>query len=223
MSRRSGPRRRSNGTPTTPPLRRGWPSTVTQTSRPSHGPILVALLVAALVFLPTSVATRNGYVELDDQLYLENHPPAQGLTSEAVVFAFTSIRELCWHPLTWLSHGLDVEIFGSAPAGHHLTSVLLHALAAGLLCLLLIRLGAGTSTAAVGSLLWALHPLRVESFAWLAERKDVLCALFFLSAITAYLRYLERPSRTRYAAWLSLGGGQDLHLRPGHALAPNRP
>jgi tetratricopeptide (TPR) repeat protein len=74
-----------------------------------------------------------------------------------------------------------------------------------LLCLLLIRLGAGTSTAAVGSLLWALHPLRVESFAWLAERKDVLCAAFFLAAIAAYLRYLDRPSRARYAAWLSLG------------------
>jgi protein O-mannosyl-transferase len=123
-----------------------------------------------------------------------------------MAFAFTSVGELYWHPLTWLSHALDVELFGAAPAGHHLTSLLLHALAAGLLCLVLIRLGAGTYAAAAGSLLWALHPLRVESFAWLAERKDVLCAAFFLAAIATYLRYLDRPSRWRYAAWLSLGG-----------------
>ena len=163
------------------------------------------LLVAALVLLIALPSMRCGYIELDDQLYLHGHPPSQGLTSEAIAFSFTSVKETYWHPLAWLSHALDVELFGAAPAGHHLTSILLHALAAGLLCLVLIRLGAGAWVAAAGSLLWALHPLRVESFAWLAERKDVLCALFFLAAVLAYLRYLHRPSRPRYAAWLSLG------------------
>ena len=164
-----------------------------------------SLLVVALVLLTALPATRCGYIELDDQLYLRDHAPAQGLSTEAVAFAFTSVRELYWHPLTWLSHALDVELFGSAPAGHHFTSILLHALAAGLLCLVLIRLGAPTGTAAAGALLWALHPLRVESFAWLAERKDVLCAAFFLAAIHAYLHYLDRQTRPRYAAWLCLG------------------
>jgi tetratricopeptide (TPR) repeat protein len=82
--------------------------------------------------------------------------------------------------------------------------VLLHAIAAGLLFLVLRRLGAGAWTAAGGALLWALHPLRVESFAWVAERKDVLCALFFIATVLAYLRYAERPSPGRYAAWIAL-------------------
>jgi tetratricopeptide (TPR) repeat protein len=163
------------------------------------------ILVAALVLLATLPATRCGYIELDDQLYLHDHPPAQGLSIETVVFALTSTGEVYWHPLTWLSHALDVELFGPAPAGHHFTSILLHALTAALLCLVLIGLGAPAWTAAAGALLWALHPLRVESFAWLAERKDVICAAFFLAAILAYLHYLDRRTLRRYAAWLCLG------------------
>jgi dolichyl-phosphate-mannose--protein O-mannosyl transferase len=92
-------------------------------------------------------------------------------------------------------------MFGMNPAGHHFTSALLNALAAGLLFLVLRKLGASQWLAAAGSLFWALHPLRVESFAWIAERKDVLCGLFFIAAVLAYLRCAEHPSRRRYAAW----------------------
>jgi tetratricopeptide (TPR) repeat protein len=157
------------------------------------------------VLFVTLPATGNAFVYFDDHLYLRNQIASEGLTVRSVAFAFTTVETLYWHPLAWLSHALDIELFGSNAAGHHFTSVLLHALAAGLLCLVLLRLGLGAFAAAAGSLLWALHPLRVESFAWIAERKDVLCALFFLATVATYLRYLERPSRARYAAWLSCG------------------
>jgi protein O-mannosyl-transferase len=92
-----------------------------------------------------------------------------------------------------------------AKTPHHATSLLLHAITAALLCLLFGRLGAKPFPSVLGSLLWALHPLRVESFAWVAERKDVLCALFFVATILLYLRFVEQPSRRRYAGWLCCG------------------
>jgi Flp pilus assembly protein TadD len=164
-----------------------------------------AALIAGLVLLATLPAARNAFVSLDDGLYLTNISAVSGLTLRGMAFAFTSVSTLYWHPLTWLSHEVDAGLFGANPAGHHLTSVLLHAIAAGLLFLLLRRLGAGVWGAAGGALLWALHPLRVESFAWVAERKDVLCALFFIATVLAYLRYAGRPSGRRYAAWIGLG------------------
>jgi hypothetical protein len=164
-----------------------------------------AALIAGLVLLATLPAARNAFVSLDDGLYLTNISAVSGLTLRGMAFAFTSVSTLYWHPLTWLSHEVDAGLFGANPAGHHLTSVLLHAIAAGRLFLLLRRLGAGVWGAAGGALLWALHPLRVESFAWVAERKDVLCALFFIATVLAYLRYAGRPSGRRYAAWIGLG------------------
>ncbi len=156
-----------------------------------------AALIALLVLLATIPVTTNAFITLDDGLYLGNPLVASGLTPAGIAFAFTSVTALYWHPLAWLSHEIDAELYGTDPAGHYLTSVLLHALAAGLLFLVLRRLTRAPWIAAAGALLWALHPLRVESFAWIAERKDVLCALFFIAAILAYLRRAERPSRPR--------------------------
>jgi len=103
------------------------------------------------------------------------------------------------------------------PTGHHFTSALLHAISAGLLFLVFRRLGAGKWTAAAGALLWAVHPLRVESFAWIAERKDVLCAVFFIATVLAYLRYVERRSR-RYRLAPQVSALADLQaLRPAGA------
>jgi hypothetical protein len=146
-------------------------------------PLCIVVFVAFAVCLP---AIRNSFVDLDDVTYVEKKPISDGLTANGIVFAASSLSPY-WHPLTWLSHELDAELFGASPGGHHLTSVILHGLTAALLCLVLIQLGATTWQAAGGALLWALHPLRVESFAWVAERKDVLCALFFVAAIAAYL------------------------------------
>jgi Flp pilus assembly protein TadD len=166
--------------------------------------MIAALLVAALVLLAGLPALHNDFVDLDDQTYVVNKPVSSGLTTDGLTFAFTSLSPY-WQPVTWLSHELDAELFGSAPAGHHFTSVLLHAITAGLLCLTLMALGADPWLAGAAALLWGLHPLRVESFAWVTERKDVLCALFFVAAVGAYLRYQKHPGRARYALWLLCG------------------
>jgi hypothetical protein len=166
---------------------------------------LVALGLSLIVLLLTLPAIFNSLVSLDDRLYITDRPVGDGLTAESIRFAFTSIGRVYWHPLAFLSSELDTELFGAAPAGHHLTSILIHAITAGFLVLVLMRLGAGPGTAVAGSLLWAVHPLRVESFAWIAERKDVLCAVFFVVTLLAYLRYADHPSPPRYAAWLLCG------------------
>jgi Flp pilus assembly protein TadD len=170
-----------------------------------HAPPIPAVLIGLLVLLIALPVLRNGFVDLDDRLYLGNRAVAAGLSGPGIVFALTSVTDLYWHPVAWLSHEADVALYVRNPTGHHLTSALLHALSAALLFLLLKKLGAATWSSAAASLFWALHPLRVESFAWIAERKDVLCALFFLAALLAYLNYAARPSRRGYLAWTVLG------------------
>lgn len=163
---------------------------------------LLASLIVLVVSLP---AIRNESVHYDDQLYLGSPQASLGLTPEGIRFAFATVDTLYWHPLAWLSHELDVSLFGADASGHHFVSILIHAATAALLCFVLRRVGCGAAFAATGSLLWALHPLRVESFAWIAERKDVLCAFFVIATVAAYLRYAKGQSRSRYAAWLLLG------------------
>ena len=165
---------------------------------------VILFLIAAVVVGVCLQAVNNGFVDLDDVTYVAKKPVSDGLTLDGLAFAFTSLSPY-WHPLTWLSHELDAELFGASPAGHHFISVLLHALTAGLLYLVFTRLGARAWQASAGALLWALHPLRVESFAWVAERKDVLCALFFVAAVAAYLRYQRAPRRGGYALWCLCG------------------
>jgi Flp pilus assembly protein TadD len=184
------------------------------------GPAGQAALLAFAVLLVALPSIGSHFVGLDDALYLSNKSVAGGLTSAGVIFAFTTVSTLYWHPLAWLSHELDVELFGLNPAGHHFTSVLLHSISASLLFLVLRRFGAGKWSAAAGALLWALHPLRVESFAWTAERKDVLCAVFFIATILAYLRYIELPSRGRYIAWICLAGLALMSKPTAVCLAP---
>jgi tetratricopeptide (TPR) repeat protein len=170
-----------------------------------HAAPIPAVLIGLLVLLIALPVLRNGFVDLDDRLYLGNRAVAAGLSGPGIVFALTSVTDLYWHPVAWLSHEADVALYVRNPTGHHLTSALLHALSAALLFLLLKKLGAATWSSAAGTLFWALHPLRVESFAWIAERKDLLCALFFLATLLAYLNYAARASRRGYLAWTGLG------------------
>ena len=164
------------------------------------------LVVTLLVLAVASPAIQNQFVNWDDDLYLSAAAPVHlGLTWQGIQYAFTQVSQMYWHPLTWLSFETDIEIFGTNLHGHHFVSILLHALTAGLLVLLLRRLGAGPYFAVVGSLFWALHPLRVESFAWIAERKDVLFAFFLVAAILLYTRYAENPSAKRFSLWFVCG------------------
>jgi protein O-mannosyl-transferase len=163
-------------------------------------PFLAVSLLVLLVCLPT---LQNDIVGWDDTIYLNADSPVQkGLTWQGIEYAFSSVSDLYWQPLTWLTFELDADAFGASVAAHHAVSILLHALTAGLLALLLRRLGAGPYLALAGSALWALHPLRVESFAWIAERKDVLCAFFVVAALLLYTRYAESPSLQRFLPWL---------------------
>ena len=125
-----------------------------------------------------------------------------------VRWAFTSTEQANWHPLTWLSHMLDVQLFGLHAAGHHLTSVALHLANTLLLFAVLREMTRATSRSAIVAAFFAFHPLHVESVAWIAERKDVLSTTFLLLALHAYVRYVDRPTGRRYiavAAFFMLG------------------
>ncbi len=146
-------------------------------------------LLVAWVFLPS---LRNGFVNLDDNVYVyENLHAQQGLTLANLRWAFTNLDAGFWHPLTWLSILLDCQLFGLHPAGHHLTSLLLHAASTVLLFLLFRRLTGATWRSAFAAALFSLHPLHVEPVAWAADRKDVLCASFWLLTMLVYVRYAE--------------------------------
>ena len=169
-------------------------------------------VLAALALL--TVATyapvwRFGFVALDDPAYVyENHDLAGGLTARSVAWAFTTGREANWHPLTWLSHGLDISLFGLNAGWHHVSNLLLHLVNTLLLFGVLRRMTGSLWRSAFVAAIFAVHPLHVESVAWVAERKDVLSALFFMLTLGAYVRYVEAPSRLRYAivaAVLALG------------------
>jgi tetratricopeptide (TPR) repeat protein len=156
---------------------------------------LCLLLVASVVvtFWP---ALNNGFVNFDDHDYVtENSWVLRGLTGDGLKWALTTNHAGNWHPLTWLSHMLDVELFGTNPRGHHFTSLLLHATNAALLFLVL-RIMTGTLWRSfIVAALFALHPLRVESVAWVSERKDVLSGLFFMLTLFAYGRYATQRTK----------------------------
>jgi hypothetical protein len=156
-----------------------------------------ALSVALLVFLVYCPVLRNGFVPWDDDIYVYQNPRLRNPTLTSALGAFSSFHASGnWHPLTELSHVADAAIWGMRPFGHHLTSILLHGLNAGLVVVLACALArsrersARTMVAGIAAgLLWGLHPLRVESAAWVSERKDLLCATFYLAGLLCYLRY----------------------------------
>lgn len=146
-----------------------------------------AVAVAVLAFALFASTIRHGFVAIDDPTYVEANPMVRrGFSAEAVQWAWTTSHVGYWAPLLWMSYQADAEVWGPEPWGFHLTNVLLHALNAGLFCWLLRRWTKSTGLAVALALLWAVHPLRVESVAWIAERKDVLSGLFFLLCLFFY-------------------------------------
>ncbi len=145
----------------------------------------IVFAVTLAVFLP---ALGNGFVNWDDDRNFLDNPFYRGLAPENLSWAFSTFRLGHWHPLTWLSLELDYALWGMQPAGYHLTNVLLHALTALLTYWLFVELTGARWAAAVGALLFALHPLRVESVAWVSERRDVLCGVFSVATVLYYLR-----------------------------------
>ena len=170
-------------------------------------PGLVCLLLAAIVWIVFGQTLRHEFVNYDDNEYVyENPRVAAGLTLNGIRWAFTAVYANNWHPLTTLSHMLDCQLYGLQPWGHHLTNVLLHAAAAILLFLALRRLTGRLWPSALVAALFAIHPLRVESVAWISERKDVLSGVFFMLVLWAYACYArgERRSWGQYGLVLVL-------------------
>jgi protein O-mannosyl-transferase len=170
-------------------------------------------LLTLLVYLP---ALRNDFVYWDDNLYIFENPYIRSLNAAFFRWAFLDFHASNWHPLTWISHAVDYALWGLNPLGHHLTSIILHAINTALVVLLALRLlgiarvrsTANTPTpflndrtvlitACVTGLLFGIHPVHVESVAWVAERKDLLCGLFFLLSIMMYMNYVSRQTSTR--------------------------
>ena len=152
----------------------------------------VCLVLAAITFAVFGQTLPHEFIDFDDTDYVyENPMVARGLTLKGIVWAFTHVHAANWHPLTWLSHELDCQLYGLNPAGHHLTNVLLHTATVIVLFLVLRQMTGALWRSAFVAAVFAIHPLRVESVAWVAERKDVLSGLFFMLTIGAYVRYVE--------------------------------
>jgi Flp pilus assembly protein TadD len=155
------------------------------------------LLVAVIAVFGQSAQFE--FLNYDDGAYVsENTAVSRGISWKAVAWSFTSFDGANWHPVTWFSHILDCQLFGLRAGWHHAVNVLFHIANSILLYLLLVRMTAATWRSAMVAALFALHPLHVESVAWVAERKDVLCTLFALLTMLAYVRYAARPSLARY-------------------------
>lgn len=165
----------------------------------------VVLLLAAIAVIAYSPVLNNDFVSYDDYKYTTGNPFIKdGLTVEAVKWAFSTFYFSNWHPITWISHMADVSFYGFAPRGHHLTSLLIHAINGILLFFLLYSLTNKTLECAIVAALFAVHPLNVESVAWVAERKNCLSALFWLATLITYVKYVRRQTIGRYIAVLWL-------------------
>jgi protein O-mannosyl-transferase len=163
--------------------------------------LIICLLLATGTLALYSRAVHAGFLRYDDDRYVVENPHVRsGLHWSTVTWAFTTFEQANWHPLTWLSHALDVQLFGLNPAAHHFINLLLHGASVVLLFLLLQWLTRYPWRSLAVAALFAAHPMNVESVAWIAERKNVLCMFFFLLTLVAYGNYARKPSVGRYLA-----------------------
>ncbi len=162
--------------------------------------LLVCLLLSLIVLAAFWQVFGHGFTNWDDDKYVTQNPHVQdGMTWDGFVWAFTTGHASNWHPLTWLSHMLDWSIFGSGAAGPHAVNLLFHIINTVLLFLVFRRMTGFVWRSAFVAALFGIHPVHVESVAWIAERKDVLSAFFWMLTMLAYVRYTEHPNITRYA------------------------
>jgi tetratricopeptide (TPR) repeat protein len=167
---------------------------------PKHRKVLLSLSLVLLTVLVYYPIRENSFINFDDSSYITRNPQVtSGLRWSTIPWAFTSFDAGNWHPLTWLSHALDYQLFGLNPAGHHFVNVVLDAINAALLFWVLESLTCAPWRSLMVAALFAVHPLNVESVAWAAERKNTLSMLFFLLTVWAYMRYVRRPGGARYA------------------------
>ena len=174
-------------------------------------------LLAALAFGAFGLALLGGFVWFDDHGYVyENPAVTAGLTKAGLRWAWTTTHMYNWHPLTWLTHMADAELYGLNPAGHHFSSLLLHAANAILLFFFLRRATGSRPAALAAAALWTVHPLRAESVVWISERKDVLAAFFGLLALLAYVR----PAGRGRMVWTAAAFAASLLAKPAWVTLP---
>jgi len=177
----------------------GWQA-VPSLARRYRVELWVGLILVVSTLVVYSRCLRLGFVNYDDDLYVTANPHVlEGLTWANLGWAWTTFHATNWHPLTWMSLQFDATVFGVEAWGFHLSNVLLHAVSTLLLFLALRRMTGADGRSACVAALFALHPLHVESVAWVAERKDVLSTCFGMAALLAYARYAEKPGWGRYA------------------------
>jgi Flp pilus assembly protein TadD len=157
----------------------------------------VCIFLGFIIWIAFGQALKHEFVDYDDPYYVYNNPNiTNGLTLSGIQWAFTHVHANNWHPLTSISHMMDCQLYGLQPWGHHLTNILLHAAAAILLFLALRQLTGSLWPSAFVAAIFAVHPLRVESVAWISERKDVLSGVFFMLTLWAYARYARTEQRS---------------------------
>jgi Flp pilus assembly protein TadD len=165
--------------------------------------LLICAGLALAIIIAYGQVRHSDFVNYDDDMYVTENPHVEnGITVESISWAFTTGHAYNWHPLTWLSHMLDCQLFGTEPGWHHLTNLLLHIINTLLLFGVLRRMTGALWASGFVAAAFALHPLHVESVAWISERKDVLSTLFWLLTMTSYLWYVRRPSLSRYLLML---------------------
>jgi len=163
----------------------------------------VSVLLAGVTLFLYHPVFNHDFINLDDWQYVSNNREVtNGVTLRGLGWAFTSFHASNWHPLTWLSHMIDVEIYGLDPGGHHGTNLFFHILNTVLLFLILTRMTGAPGKSGIVAALFTLHPLHVESVAWVAERKDVLSTFFLFLMLGAYALYVEKPGRWKYGITL---------------------
>jgi len=160
--------------------------------------IICVLLIVATLGVYWQIKTHD-FIGYDDDKYVyQNRHVSQGLSKESIIWAFRSTHASNWHPITWLSHMLDVELFGMNAGAHHLTNLFFHILNSLLLFIVFRKMTLRVWQSGFVALLFAIHPLHIESVAWVAERKDVLSAFFWMLILWSYVRYIRQPVITRY-------------------------
>ena len=161
--------------------------------------LLVCLGLVAVTWAVFGQTLTHDFVNFDDHVYVYENPLViRGLSTEGIIDAFTHTHARNWHPVTTVSHMLDCQLYGLNAGGHHFTNVILHTISVLLLFLMFKQMTGGLWQSAFVAVLFAIHPLHVESVAWIAERKDVLSAVFFMLTLAAYTRYARAPSVPRY-------------------------
>jgi tetratricopeptide (TPR) repeat protein len=174
-------------------------STTPATAQVKSTALLLCILLAVITWLVFGQTLRHDFVNYDDPGYVYENPQiSEGFTFAGVIWAFTHIHARNWHPLTTLSHMLDCQLFGLHAGGHHFNNVLLHSVTVVLLFVVLWQMTGALWRSAFVAAIFAIHPLRVESVAWVAERKDVLSGLFFVLTLGAYARYVRKRTIARY-------------------------